>query len=710
MRRPPIGSASDWSGKLIGVIVAICVVLLLACLELYRHGQQTARAAARQELAAIAELKVGQIASWRQERMSDGGFLSRAPGVAADLRRLLTDANSSEAAAAVGDWLELLKGGDRYEALVVCDRDLAVRQSLPAGVNLQPEILRPMAARATATGEVVMGELVDGGGTSGPRLHLLAPCYRDPEARAEGPLGFVVIRIDPTRSLFPLVESWPTPSPTAETLLVRREGTDVVYLTPLRHSAEQPLTLRRPLGEASLPAARVLRGETEVQEGVDYRGVPVVSVGRAIPGTGWAIVAKVDKSELYDVSGLQTVVMMLLGISLVLAGMHGANLIWRQRSSRLTAQLEVQAAALWAATEGIVITRADGTIEWINPGFTQLTGYSAADVIGRTPALLRSGRHDREFYRAMWEQILSGRPWHGELLNRRKDGSLYHEEMTITPVAGDSGRPTRFVAIKQDVTPRKQAEQMQTRMREELEQLVADRTAALRENIEALEHFSYAITHDMRAPLRAMNAYATLLQRQYGKQLPPEGLDLLERIRRASARLDHLIRDSLDYSKTMRASFPLRPIDLGPLLRGLLESYPDLQSPGAQIVIEFSTLWVMGNEAGLTQCFSNLLGNAVKFVAPGVVPRVRVSGGERTNEAGHTVVRVTVRDNGIGIPAESQRTIFQLSHRLHGPEEYPGTGVGLALVQKVVQRMAGSVGLSSAPGEGSVFWIELGKP
>jgi len=273
-----------------------------------------------------------------------------------------------------------------------------------------------------------------------------------------------------------------------------------------------------------------------------------------------------------------------------------------------------------------------------------------------------------------------------------------------------------------DITERKQTQQAlqeaQAKLQahaEELEEIVARRTAKLHEAIGELEHFSYAITHDMRAPLRAIQSYATVLEEDSGTGLEPEGLEFLRRIRVASNRMDQLITDSLNYSRVVREELPLGPVNLGELLRGIVETYPNLQPPAAEITLDVDNLLVLGNAAGLTQVFSNLLGNAVKFVAPGVKPKVRVwaqligspPSAPPGSEPRLPKVLIWVIDNGIGIPKEGQDKIFGMFKRLHRADEYPGTGIGLAIVRKTLERMGGQVCLDSEPGKGSRFVVEL---
>jgi len=235
-----------------------------------------------------------------------------------------------------------------------------------------------------------------------------------------------------------------------------------------------------------------------------------------------------------------------------------------------------------------------------------------------------------------------------------------------------------------------------------LESLVAERTAKLQEMISELQHVSYAIVHDMRAPLRAMNAFAQAVFEDISSNqgFSPELLDYCRRIIIASARLDKLIQDSLSYTKAVLQEVPLQHVDLSRLVPGLIETYPNLQSDKADITIQDPLPVVMGEESLLTQCFSNLLGNAVKFVHPGARPKIRI----RT-EIFDGTARITVEDNGIGISTQGQSRLFRMFQRLTA--EYEGTGIGLAIVRKVVERMGGKVGVNSAPGSGSSFWVEL---
>jgi len=249
----------------------------------------------------------------------------------------------------------------------------------------------------------------------------------------------------------------------------------------------------------------------------------------------------------------------------------------------------------------------------------------------------------------------------------------------------------------------RESEERLRKNEEVLELKVEDRTAKLQEMVHELEHFSYALMHDMRAPLRAMQSFAGLIEEECGDMLPAESQTHLRRIKAASHRLDRLVQDSLNYSRVVRQDLPLYSVDLPLLLRGLVETYPNLSPQHSDIHIETSMPRVLGNDAALTQCFANLLDNAVKFVPQGTRPKVRVWA-NTTDQAGMNV-RVWVEDNGTGIPLQLRDRIFGMFQRHN--VSFEGTGIGLAIVRKLTERMGGKVGVESTEGKGSRFWVEL---
>ena len=237
-----------------------------------------------------------------------------------------------------------------------------------------------------------------------------------------------------------------------------------------------------------------------------------------------------------------------------------------------------------------------------------------------------------------------------------------------------------------------------------LEETVAQRTAQLQETIAQLKAYSYSISHDLRAPLRAMHGYARILLDEFQARLGPDGKVYLERILSAAERMDNLIQGVLSYSQLANSELQPEAIDLDRLIQDVIEHYPALSSAAAngRIRVETPLPRVMAPQAALSQCVSNLLTNAVKFVPDGTAPDVRLRA-----ECQDRDVRLWVEDKGIGIAPEYQSRIFGVFECIPGPRTYEGTGIGLAIVQKAVERMGGKIGVESELGKGSRFWILL---
>lgn len=243
------------------------------------------------------------------------------------------------------------------------------------------------------------------------------------------------------------------------------------------------------------------------------------------------------------------------------------------------------------------------------------------------------------------------------------------------------------------------------RLFDQLERKVSSRTAKLQETISELQAFSYTVSHDLRAPLRAMQSYAQVLQQDYAERLDEVANEYLTKIVSAGGRLDRLIQDVLTYSRISRADVTLRPVNLDRLVRDIIDQYPMLQAPAGSVTIEGPLPDVLAEESSATQCFSNLLGNAVKFVPKDRIPEIRLS----AEDAG-PMVRVWVKDNGIGIAPEHHERIFKMFERVDPSKKYDGTGIGLAIVRRAMERMGGRVHLESTLGAGSQFCLEFKKP
>lgn len=238
---------------------------------------------------------------------------------------------------------------------------------------------------------------------------------------------------------------------------------------------------------------------------------------------------------------------------------------------------------------------------------------------------------------------------------------------------------------------------------ENLEHKVRERTEELRSRNEELETYGHSISHDLRAPLRAMHGFSQALLEDCGPQLDDVGKDYARRVVAGAHRMDALIQDLLAYSRVSRNDMDLANVSLGDVVHDALAQVEgDVAASGAAVTVAPDLPAVRAHRVALVQSVANLVANGLKFVPKGRVPALRVSA-ERENG----VTRLWVEDNGIGIDAAHHERVFGVFERLHESESYPGTGIGLAIVRKSVERMGGRVGVVSAVGQGSRFWIEL---
>lgn len=298
-----------------------------------------------------------------------------------------------------------------------------------------------------------------------------------------------------------------------------------------------------------------------------------------------------------------------------------------------------------------------------------------------------------------------------------RNNAAYRPEMRIVRPSGEvrwiatsakvlhnpEGKPVRMIGATVDITESKIAKQALEKHAGDLETQVALRTARLRQTVQSLEGVAYTIAHDLRAPLRALNGFASLITEEYASKLDTTGQVYLHSIARSAERMDNLITDLLSYAKLSHSDLPAERVDLTQKLNRVLQDLQaEIETRKPVINIAEPLGVALCNRTVLTQVIANLLVNALKFVRPGQRPEISVWSTMRDGK-----VRLHIRDNGIGISKEHQDKIFGLFQRLHDHGSYPGTGIGLAIVLKGVERMGGSVGVESALENGSCFWVEL---
>ncbi len=563
----------------------------------YESQRQKHETAVEHSLAAIAELKVSDISRWRDERLGDAGVLHENPVFSGLVRRWSQRPEDLNLQEELRTWLGRIQTNYHYEKVALLDVQGGQRMSVPDTENTIPSMLQQKVQDALRSGQVTFVDFYRNEHSDRVCLDLVVPLL---DAQDGGrPTGVIVLEIDPHTYLYPFIQRWPTPNATAETLLVRREGNEAVFLNELKFKKDTALTLRIPLESRDVPAVKAVLGEEGVEEGIDYRGVPVLAAVRAVPDSPWFLVARMDVAEVNAPMRERLWETVLFVAVLLLGAAAGVGMIWQGQLARFNRERAKAAESLREANENLDITlksigdaviatdgngmvsrmnrvaealtgwtlddaigrplpevfpiinaqtrqrvedpvgkvlktgrivglanhtallARDGTerqiadsaapiqnvagrtigvvlvfrdvtdeyavaeklrlleraidaagegicitgpsdvgnrLVYANRGFEQLTGYSAAEALGQNMRFLQGVDTDRTAVDRMRTAIESDREFTTELLNYRKDGTPFWNQISITPVKDAAGKISHFVAVLRDLTDRKRVE------------------------------------------------------------------------------------------------------------------------------------------------------------------------------------------------------------------------------------------------------------
>lgn len=341
----------------------------------------------------------------------------------------------------------------------------------------------------------------------------------------------------------------------------------------------------------------------------------------------------------------------------------------------------------------VAITDAQGRILHVNDKFCAISQYSRDELLGQDHRLINSGHHPREFFRDLWHTIRQGRVWRGEIKNRAKDGSYYWVDTTIVPFLDADGKPLQHVAIRAEVTLRKLTEEA-----------LLQRTEELARSNQDLEQFAYVASHDLQEPLRAVAGCIQILQRRYQGQLDAQADELITHVVDGAHRMRQLIEDLLAFSRVGTRGARPEPVEADHALDLALQNLGAILEDTGAVISRQPLPRVAADCTQLAQVFQNLIGNALKFRRESP-PSVAISAVRQDN-----LWTFAIRDNGIGIDPRHTERIFGIFQRLHTRRDYPGTGIGLALCRRIVERHGGRIWVESQPGLGSTFFFTLPHP
>ncbi|MEI8038243.1 MAG: ATP-binding protein [Verrucomicrobiota bacterium] len=689
----------------LAVFLLLAAVLLVGGWLYYRNYARGFRAEADRQLTAIAALKVGELVRYRKERLGDAGLLQNNPVFSQLVRRCL-ESHEADARRQLQAWLGTFAAHYQYDRAILIDPQGAVRLAMP-------EVSEPVSAAGLAhateclgTGQILMLDFFRHEYDQRVYLDVLTPIFDETDGHR--PLGVVVFRIDPTATLYPFIQHWPVPSATGETLLVRREGSEVLYLNELRFDPGSALRRRSPLTTPALPAAAAALGRQGIMVGNDYRGHPVCAALQAVPDSGWFMIAKLDLTEVF--APLLQRLWQVLVTTVVSAVGAGVALAWHQQRAWVYRERALAADSLRESEEnhrllienlssGVVVHAADSAILLANPQAASLLGLTQSQLQGRVAidpmwCFLQADGTPMAVAEYPVNQVLAtGEPLVDQMLGIRRP-DLERPVWVLCnayPQCDAKGRLTQVVVHFYNITERKLAE-------EQLQRTMADLQRSNRE----LEQFASIASHDLQEPLRMVSSYVQLLAQRYEGQLDDKADKYIHYAVDGAIRMQTLINDLLDYSRVGLRGQPLAPIaSQAALDQALVNLQPLIAENHADITHE-DLPQVHADAAQLVLVFQNLIANAIKFRRPDCLPQIRVSA--RSGPGGW---RFAVTDNGIGIEPQHAERVFQIFQRLHTRAEYPGTGIGLAICQRVIERHGGKIWFESTPGQGTTFFFTL---
>ncbi|MCE5311761.1 MAG: hypothetical protein LLF86_01265 [Nitrospiraceae bacterium] len=566
-------------------LIFLILVLLVASAGFYHYSIQKKeiKKDKQNELLAIADLKVSQIVNWRKERLADAATLRDNFLLAPQIKHMLQSSEKTRERRDILAWMASFKETYQYDDILLLDINGNILLSVAQRTGSVGPDAKMLIASALKTRNIIFSDLYRSKVVSRIRFSIVVPIMSKDKDEM---LGVFLLRIDPYLFLYPLIEKWPTPSQTAETMLVRREKNEVLYLNDLRHVKGTALKFKLPISKPYLPAAMLVKGKEGIFEGIDYRGIEVLAAMRSVPNTSWGIVAKVDKEEVYAPIKVRLWnVMVVVGLCLLAAGL-GVLLIWHKRDE--------------------------------------------------------------------------------------EEQKKYREQLEVTV-------------------------HLRTK---ELEQA----NKHLKKSYQDLESFSYSVSHDLRQPLVVIEWFAKNLLKKSGDRLSDDAKEKLAVIVDQAAKMTQLIKDLLAFSHASTREVRKSDIDMNALFQSAME---DIKITAGNRTVQFNvkklpSAW--GDEALIRQVVLNLLSNAVKYSAQREIAEIRINGEDKEGETIYSV-----RDNGVGFDSEQSERLFGLFSRLHPAEKFEGTGVGLALSKRIIDRHGGCIWAEGKPEEGAIFYFTLPK-
>lgn len=678
------------------------VALIVTGVLSYRDFEAEFREQAEHQMSSFADLKVTELEVWRKERMVDAEFFFHNQAFSALVELFLEDPADARVRAQLLTWLEHYQTFDQYDQVSLLDVNGEGLLSVGPPMAVKDPGIADDVAESLRFKDIMFGDFrraIDGR----IYLNITVPIF---SGRVDGnPIGVLVLRVDPQKYLYPYIQTTILDSSSAETLLVRRDGDDILFLNELRFISNASLNLRIPLIEIEHPAVRAVLGEQGIVEGVDYRGEAVLADLRPIPNSPWFLISKMDIAEIHAPLRIrlrQTV--SLFGLAIFSAG---AILItfWRQQRIQFYRSQAESALALreseeryrWVVSNIPVVTFATD-----EKGIFTLSEGKGLDKLGLRPGQI-VGQSIFELYEestGMLEAMRSALA--GQEIRNEVTIKGVHFDVFYTPLFDQNGKVVRVIGLANDVTSHKVSEDNIRQLNLDLEHRVRERTAQFEAANKELEAFSYSVSHDLRAPLRGINGWSQALLEDYQDKLDDQGVQYIQRVLSETRRMGNLIDGMLNLSRLTRTEMIKKDVNLSAVAETIVERLKR-ESPFREVEFLIEPGLVARGDPNLMEVvLANLLENAFKFTSKKARSLI---------EFGRLEVRgcptFFVKDNGAGFDSSYALKLFGAFQRMHKSSEFPGTGIGLATVQRIVHRHGGVIWAESKVDAGATFFFTL---
>lgn len=692
-------------------------------------------AGAERQLSAIADLKSGELMLWREERLADASLFHNNASFATLVQTFLQKKNKEAARREIAAWIGSIQKNRNYDGIILLDARGDARLSLPTGsTTTVSAIVRQKATEALRSRQITIVDFYRNEFNGKIYLSILVPLFAP--AHDGAPLGVLALKIDPEKYLYPFIQRWPNASATAETLLVRKEGREAVFLNELKFSKNAALNLKLQLDKTEIPAVMTALGREGVVRGIDYRGHPVLAALRNIPDTPWHLVARMDEEEIYAPLQERLWITVLLISAMLLSAGTGFGFIWRQQSMSYYKRSELQLRRSkerlqcllnifqfesndvkelldFALNEALGITSSKyGYIYYYDEIMKQFVLNSWSNGVMQACSVADpQSRYDLDLTGIWGEAVRQRRPIVVNDFNApdplKKGYPEGHVPLTrfLTIPHIDRGKIVAVVGVANKESAYDDYDILQLTLLMGSVWKIAERKQKERElekkNAE-LERFTYTVSHDLKSPLVTIKTFLGYLEADIKTPDNPRVQQDLGFMHNAADKMAQLLNELLELSRVGRLVNPPQQLSFMDLVSEAVQlDAGRISDRGVTVEIIESPVILFGDRARLVEIWQNLVENAVKYSGDAPEPHIEVG---CALEDGDLVF--FVRDNGIGIDPRYHEKVFSLFDKLDANSE--GTGLGLALVRRIVEMYGGRIWVDSkGVGHGSCFRFTL---